>query len=244
MRIEAMESWKTKNLSETYLNGVRSAIPFANEQIQIILRIIKYFKADLNSFMDLGCGDGVLGKAIYSNWPESKGIFLDYSEPMINAAKTKCREYKEQSVFTVGDFGKTDWLHSISSKLPVDIVISGFSIHHQNDENKKRIYAEIYDNVLQPGGIFLNLEQVKSPTPEIESIFNAYFMDKMKQFQQETPSTISIKTIEKEFYKDKRVNILAPVEQQCEWLRKIGFTNVDCFFKAFELSIFGGVKPK
>ena len=41
---------------------------------------------------------------------------------------------------------------------------------------------------------------------------------------------------------DKAANILAPVEQQCEWLRAIGFSDVDCFFKVFELAVFGGQK--
>lgn len=239
-----MESWKTENLADTYLDGVRSAIPLANEQIEIILRLIKHFKPEVRSFLDLGCGDGVLGRTLYTNWPESKGVFMDYSEPMIKAAKAKCQAYEEQSVFAVQDFKEPNWSNSISAKLPLDVVISGFSIHHQDDENKKRIYVEIFDRVLKPGGIFLNLEQVKSATQEIETIFNEFFMDRMRKFQREENTHISIDSIEEEFYKDKKVNILAPVEQQCDWMRQIGFINVDCFFKAFELSIFGGVKPK
>jgi hypothetical protein len=42
---------------------------------------------------------------------------------------------------------------------------------------------------------------------------------------------------------DKAANILAPVEEQCAWLRAVGFVDVDCFFKAFELAVFGGRKP-
>ena len=41
---------------------------------------------------------------------------------------------------------------------------------------------------------------------------------------------------------DRPANILAPVEDQCRWLREIGFRDVDCFWKYFELAIFGGVK--
>lgn len=238
-----MENWKSKNLSETYLEGVRSAIPFANEQLEILLRVIKFFKPEVNSFLDLGCGDGVLGKTLFSNCPDSRGIFMDFSEPMIKAAMQKCRKYRHQALFVVQDFGAEDWLESISEELPVDVVISGFSIHHQNDNNKKRIYREIFDKILKPGGVFLNLEQVKSPTKEIETIFNEFFMNRMRNFQEENKTNILIETIEEEFYKDKKVNILTQVEEQCEWLRVIGFTQVDCFFKAFELSIFGGVKP-
>jgi tRNA (cmo5U34)-methyltransferase len=39
---------------------------------------------------------------------------------------------------------------------------------------------------------------------------------------------------------DKRENILAPMDAKCEWLRQIGFQDVDCFFKVFELALFGG----
>jgi len=42
---------------------------------------------------------------------------------------------------------------------------------------------------------------------------------------------------------DKAANILAPVETQCRWLRRIGFVEVDCYFKHFELAVFGGRRP-
>jgi hypothetical protein len=42
---------------------------------------------------------------------------------------------------------------------------------------------------------------------------------------------------------DKSANILAPVERQCTWLREIGFTDVDCYLKVFELAVFGGRRP-
>ena len=42
---------------------------------------------------------------------------------------------------------------------------------------------------------------------------------------------------------DKEGNILAPVELQCSWLRDLGFADVDCFFRLFELALFGGRRP-
>lgn len=238
-----MENWKTEKLAETYLEGVRGAIPFANEQIDFLLRIINSFKHDVTSFLDLGCGDGILGRMILSKWNDARGVFVDYSEPMIKAAKFKTQQHENQLSFAVLDFGNAEWLTSISQEFPVDVVISGFSIHHQPDNNKKKIYKEIFNQILKPGGVFLNLEQVKSPTREIEAIFNGFFMDSMRKYQQENNSSIPIETIEEEFYKDKKVNILSPVDEQCLWLREIGFTQVDCYFKAFEMAIFGGVKP-
>ena len=39
---------------------------------------------------------------------------------------------------------------------------------------------------------------------------------------------------------DKDANIVTSAAQQCAWLREIGFSDVDCYFKVFELAIFGG----
>lgn len=239
-----MNHWKTQQLTSTYVDGVRGAIPLANEQIEILLRIIRFFKPSFNLFLDLGCGNGVLGEALFKNWPDSKGIFLDYSEPMIDEAKLKCKDYQNQSIFTVQDFGSKDWLENISDSLPVDVVVSGFSIHHQNDDNKKRIYNQVYDKILKPGGIFLNLDQVASPSKEVEEMFDEYFMGHVKEYHKKADLNTSVEKIADGYYKDKEVNILAPVQNQCNWLKEIGYVNVNCFFKAFELAIFGGIKPK
>jgi len=239
-----MENWKTERIASTYIEGVRGAIPLASEQIEILLRIIHFFKPEIISFLDLGCGDGILGYTLFSNWPEARGIFLDYSDPMIKAAKSRCAQYEDQSSFIVKDFSEDGWHQAISDNMPVDIVISGFSIHHQENSKKKKLYKTIFSDLLKPGGIFLNLDQVLSPGKDIEKLFDSYFLEKVKNHQQKTNSNIPIEKIAEEYYKDKEVNILASVEDQCRWLRKIGFTNVDCFFKAFELSIFGGIKPE
>jgi hypothetical protein len=42
---------------------------------------------------------------------------------------------------------------------------------------------------------------------------------------------------------DKAANILAPVELQCDWLREIGYEEVDCYFRIYELAVFAGRKP-
>lgn len=238
------ESWKTEKLASTYIEGVRGAIPLAHEQIEIILRIIRFIGPNVQSFIDLGCGDGVLGHTLFTNFPDSKGIFLDYSGPMIRAASSRCSQYEKQGQFIVEDFGRENWVQAISGEIPVDVVVSGFSIHHQDNKSKKRLYADIFKKLLKPGGVFLNLDQVASPDSDLEKIFDAYFLDNVKQYQKKSDSGISMDSIREAYYKDKEVNILAPVEDQCEWLRDIGFSNVDYFFKAFELAIFGGVKPE
>jgi len=41
---------------------------------------------------------------------------------------------------------------------------------------------------------------------------------------------------------DKQANLLSPLWHQCQWLRGVGFADVDCWLKVHELAVFGGRK--
>ncbi|MGK7922032.1 MAG: methyltransferase [Trichodesmium sp.] len=237
--------WESSAISQTFLEGVRGAIPLASEQIDVMLRIIQKVKPQVNNFLDLGCGDGILGRAIINKYPQAQGVFLDLSPAMIEAAQSKVIDNKQEKFeFINQDFGKTEWLNTIREKTPFDVVVSGFAIHHLSDVRKQELYREIYQ-LLTPGGLFLNLEHVASPTQLIESLFDELFVDSLYAFHQSQGSNKSRQEIDQKYYNrsDKVANILAPVETQCNWLREIGFIHVDCFLKLFEIALFGGVKP-
>jgi SAM-dependent methyltransferase len=239
-----MHDWRSAKLTSDYLEGVRGGIPLAQTQIEVIIRIIKSWKPELTAFLDMGCGDGVLGRQLLQQWPEAFGIFMDYSEPMVESAREKCKSYKDNCVIVMQDYSKEDWTESIRSRTPVDVVISGYSIHHHEDDIKYRIYQDIF-NILKPGGVFLNLEHVASPGTKIEKLFDEIFVDGLYTYHVENGGTESKKDIADKFYnrEDKVLNKLTLVEKQVEWLKDIGFMNTDCFFKIFELALFGGQKP-
>jgi ubiquinone/menaquinone biosynthesis C-methylase UbiE len=245
MRNRKDEVWKSSSLVQKYLSGVRGAIPLAAEQIEATTKLISARGEPVLSFLDLGCGDGILAAAILGKHPEAKGVLLDFSEPMIQAAREQLSRYTSNLDFAVVDYGDTSWVASVTKASPFDAIASGFSIHHQPDERKRELYREIY-GLLKPGGIFLNIEHVSSPTGWIESVFESYFIDSLYAFHLKEGSQKSRDQVAQEFYNrpDKEANILAPVELQCDWLRKIGFEDVDCYFKIFELAVFGGRRPK
>jgi len=90
------------------------------------------------------------------------------------------------------------------------------------DARKRALYREVRDR-LRPGGTFLNLEHVASPTPELHSEFLA---------------ALGIDPAD-----DDPSNLLAPVGEQLRWLRDVGFEHVDCHWKWRELALLAGVRP-
>ncbi len=175
--------WQTAAVSEAFLENVRGAIPLATEQIDVMLRVIQAARPSVANFLDLGCGDGILGQAILKKYPRALGVFLDFSESMIEAARNRCGPRAEKREFITQDFGKKEWVNSVGGS-PFDVIVSGFAIHHQSDVRKKEIYREIY-HLLKPGGIFLNLEHVSSSSElgsEIsDELFIAHLVVSIKQ---------------------------------------------------------------
>jgi ubiquinone/menaquinone biosynthesis C-methylase UbiE len=230
--------WQTSALVATYLEGLRAAFPQAQEQIDVLLRLIAAARGErVLSFLDLGCGDGVLANAVLDRFPSAHGVLADFSEPMLEAARQRLAHHAGRAQYIHADYALPDWVDSVQPFAPFDAVISGFSIHHQPDGRKREVYGEIY-GLLASGGIFVNVEHVASPTDWLAALQDELFVDHLHAVHAgQTRAQVAANYHNRP---DKAANILAPVEVQCQWLREIGFTDVDCYLKIFEQAVFGG----
>ena len=166
--------------------------------------------------LDLGSGDGRLLDLVLHARPQARGVAVDFSPLMLEQLHAR---FGPASRVEVVD-------HNLDVPLPFldtfDVVVSSFAIHHLEHERKRQLYEEVRA-VLQPGGVFCNLEHVASASP--------YAHERFLQAMGITPA------------EEDPSNKLLDVQTQLEWLREIGFVDVDCYWKWRELALLVGRKP-
>lgn len=237
------EVWKLPAIVSRFLS-FRAAIPLAQEQIGVMMSILKSRPEPVENFLDLGCGDGILGAALLGTYPSSRGVLADFSEPMLEQARTQLADYASQLTFINLDYGDPRWVNEMQTSAPFDAIVSGYSIHHQPDGRKQSLYEEIF-SLLRPGGWFVNIEHIAPSSRLATDLFNTHIVDAYYAIEQQRGGTRTREEMAQVFLNrpDKDANILAPLELQCNWLREIGYEEVDCYFRIYELAVFAGRHP-
>ncbi|HEX6971712.1 MAG TPA: class I SAM-dependent methyltransferase [Limnochordia bacterium] len=234
--------WQDPAVASAFVNERRRWIPLAEEQLLLLRRIARASHRPVRRLLDVGCGDGILAEALLQEFPGAHAVLLDISEPMLAAAR---RRFQGRAVTLVAaDLNETAWMSALGSEGPFDVVVSGYCIHHLPDERKRAVYADIF-GLLAPGGLFLNLEHVASATAWGEGLFNELMIDALHEGLSKSNPRLTRAEVARGYLErpDRAANRLAPLEAQLGWLREIGFESVDCFFKCFELALFGGARP-
>ena len=207
-----MTEWTTTEHAELYL-ARQDTIPHRADGEAVLLA---HVPQSARRVLDLGTGDGRVIALLREDRPDIHAVGLDISEPMVAAARRQLP----------GNDGVTLIQHDMGSPLPeigrFDAVVSCFAIHHLEDERKRSLYAEVFE-LLQPRGVFANLEHVSSPTERLHRRFYTAigYPDAWEDAS----------------------NKLLDVETQLRWLRELGFEDVDCYWKWLEMALLIGVKP-
>ena len=177
--------------------------------------LLEFIPESTRRILDLGTGDGRLLAFVRQRHPETEAVAVDFSAAMLEAVRQR---FAQESLVRVVD-------HNMDLALPAlgrfDAAISSFAIHHLVHERKRALYGEIF-GLLNPGGVFCNLEHVASPTQRLH-----------EQFLHRIGFTVET---------EDPSNKLLDVETQLGWLREIGFVDVDCQWKWRELALLTGAR--
>jgi len=232
----------SKELIEYYMNAADVIVVERERCIKLLLDIFSYqFRGRSNlRVLDIGCGDGIITKSFHDKYPDHHYFLMDGSADMIERAKAKLHEVKN-TTFIHQSF--EEFIDTESSKTTYDFIFSSNAIHHLDAIGKAKLYFKIY-LTLNADGLFINYDVVQPATERSEQ----WQFEMWRQWINEAlikkgrSEDVGKHDGLPDLYKSKQDNHPGPLIDQLQILEKIGFKDVDCFFKFGIFALFGGIK--
>lgn len=230
--------WAEGNFSQAYRDESEVYLPLRREFFEVTKSVYKHFLPQHagNKILDLGCGDGLFIQELLMIDSQIDVVLIDGSVDMLNTARERLALHPEIQ-FIRASF--EELLQNDPLPNNFDFVFSSLAIHHITLQEKEDLYSFIYDH-LNSGGHFVHYDVVLSPTKELEKWYLSLWSE---WIEQKAGKTIRERVLPiPQQYKNNKDNTPDTLKSQMEALEKIGFQNVDCYFKCGIFSLFGGKK--
>ncbi len=208
----------------------KKLIPCFDDFYRVALDIVPFGKDAPIRVLDLGAGTGLMAEKVAEGFPGSFIVLLDISADMLAVARERLGRYPNGFDFVVSDYAQPG---SIQGNY--DLVISSLSIHHLTADEKRTLFKNIAAH-LNPGGCFINADQVLGETPDIEASYKAFWE---RQIREAGATDEEISGAHERMKEDD----MSTLSSQLQWLKDAGFNTVNCWYQNFSFAVFSGVKP-
>jgi tRNA (cmo5U34)-methyltransferase len=199
----------------------RRLVPDYDRFYGAVTEALERLGGDVRRVLDLGAGTGLLSAQVAGAFPDVAIEILDASEPMLEQARHRLGDVV--SAVHVADMA------GVLPEGPFDAVVSALAIHHLEHPDKRALMGRIHE-VLRPGGIFINAEQVDGPTPELSTLYEQRWAEDCRALGA-TPDEVD--GARERMRHDRCID----VETQLTWLREAGFPTADCTYKAWRYAV-------
>jgi tRNA (cmo5U34)-methyltransferase len=227
-QVEMREEVKKKfnENAKVYDTQREKLIPCFQDFYSIPVSVIETTKQN-PTILDIGAGTGLFTSFILEKYPQAEVTLIDLSEKMMEVSKERFKNF-DNIHYIIDDYTT----HVFDTKY--DIIISSLSIHHLTDSEKRNLYENIFE-LLNPNGVFINADQVLGHTPFIESLYKKDWKEKIENSSLTTDEM-------KAAYERTKVDKMATLQDQLNWLENTGFKDVDCIYKYFNFVVLYGRK--
>jgi tRNA (cmo5U34)-methyltransferase len=204
-------------------------IPYYQQMVGALVLSIPFPKSEPIRVLDLGCGTGTITSSIKNEFPNAKITCLDIAANMIRVAQSKLSQYRDVHYHT-GDFNDYQFDQTF------EVIVSSLALHHLPDDAAKvRVYRKIFGS-LTTGGVFYNADAVLGSNDFLQA-------NNMQKWQEYMNRTVPMAEIENQWMVTYREEDRpARLMSHLEWLREVGFKDVDVVWKYYNFAVYGGVK--
>lgn len=150
--------WNQSELAAGYDAGAVVVHPYYVEVQDAILAEVETAGAADGLIVDLGGGSGRLVERMLDRWPGTTAVVIDQSQPFLDLAARRLERFPGRVTLHCLRL-QEDWRKVMVA--PAAAVVSMSAIHHLDADEKRDCYQKCFD-ILQPGGVLLNGDEVRA----------------------------------------------------------------------------------
>ena len=220
---------KFDEIAQKYDSQRRKLIPCFDDFYNTAASLVE-LDHEAPRILDLGAGTGLFSSYMLRKYSQARLTLIDLSTGMLDIAKERFEEAGASEVtYLAGDYS------TFEDAEPYDAIISSLSIHHLEDEAKQTLFSRIFQ-LLKPGGVFVNADQVLGETPFLDGLYRSDWVAKIEA------TDLSQEALQAAYERTK-LDKMAPLDAQLGWLRDSGFKDVDCVYKSYNFVVMFARKP-
>jgi tRNA (cmo5U34)-methyltransferase len=228
--------WSDRSFSQEYRDQADGYVPERRSLIRITQSLYLNLVKQPCRMLDLGCGDGLMVQALLQLDDTLDATLVDGSQEMLKAAGNRLALFQKKHLVKAS-FQQLFTLDPLQTTF--GFVLSSLAIHHLAMPEKEALFEYVYRH-LDPGGFFLNIDVVLSPTDNLEKWYLLLWEEWIDAHAAD-PVKSSLLSVPRR-YKDNPDNLPDPLLPQLLALERLGFNNVDCYYKYGIFAMFGGSK--
>lgn len=166
-----------KNYFDTYACIINKLYKNAFNRInELIIALITEEKKKNSLILEIGCGNGDLLFKLIKKFSDIKIIGIDFSITMIELLKKRAAKlkFKNDRIVVINE----DILNFNFGKNSYDFIVSVNTLHHLNDTDKKKIFANIFHG-LKKNGLFIYADITKIASKDLNGIQSKLLLNKI-----------------------------------------------------------------
>ena len=215
------------SVARKYDSQRRGFIPSFDDFYKSSVSLLKCYKDNFKTIVDLGAGTGLLTKELYELYPNAHYVLIDIAKDMLKIAEER---FNGLDNF---EFMISDYIEDIPVK-DCDLISSALSIHHLEHSEKEVLYKNIYKK-LDKNGCFINLDQFSGSSKAINDLYNVWwhdYIDRSSISPEEKARGVERRKLDKE----------NTIEETVALLKNSGFKDVECIYHFMKFGVVVAIK--
>lgn len=218
------EDWTSAEFVHAWLDRSAAGLPERQQRFRLAAAMLAQEPNATFRFLDLGAGAGPMTAVLLQRFPNSTAVVHDVSQPMLDRAAEALSAYGNRVQLVQADLSQTGWAAAFQGQR-FQATVSSIAIHNLFDAGQiANVYRETA-TLLEPGGLFVNIDYVSSEPALIDSYRGATAQRREERGEAPRPGM------------GGGGHFAGALADHLRWLREGGFSAADCPWRELNLTI-------